>query len=147
MNPAIGRTLLLGVLLGMLSASMADDMPPIDGTWLSGDGDGWIEITRVGDGLSGVIKGSPNAGDERPDRDEKNPDPALRDRPLTGLELFSGFSYAGDGRWTGGRIYDPNSGKTYRSIVTWVDPETLKVRGYIGAPLLGRTETWTRVAD
>ena len=147
MNPAMGKTLVLAGLLGMLSAVASDDMPVIDGTWLSGDGDGWIEIRRVGDGLSGVIKGSPNAADERPDRDEKNPDPALRDRPLKGLELFSGFSYAGDGRWTGGTIYDPNSGKFYRSIVTWVDPDTLKVRGYIGVPMLGRTETWTRVTD
>ena len=147
MNPAIGKTLAVAALLGMLSAAAAEDMPPIDGTWLSGDGDGWIEITRVGGGLSGVIAGSPNAGDDRPDRDEKNPDPALRDRPLTGLELFSGFSYAGDGRWTGGTIYDPNSGKTYRCIVTWVDAQTLKVRGYVGVPMLGRTETWTRVPD
>ena len=147
MNPAIGRTLVIAGLFGMLSAAEADDVPPIDGTWLSGDGDGWIEITRVGDGLSGVIKGSPNAGDGRPDLDEKNPDPALRDRPLTGLELFSGFTYAGDGRWKGGSIYDPNSGKTYRCIVTWVDPDTLKVRGYVGVPMLGRTETWTRIAD
>ena len=147
MNPAIGRTLAMAGLVGLLSVAVADDVPPIDGTWLSGDGDGWIEIARVGDGLSGVITGSPNAGDERPDRDEKNPDPALRDRPLTGLELFSGFSYAGDGRWKGGSIYDPNSGKTYRCIVTWVDANTLKVRGYVGVPMLGRTETWTRVAD
>ena len=85
--------------------------------------------------------------DERPDKDENNPDPALRERPLTGLELFTNFSYDGDGRWSGGTIYDPNSGKTYRCIITWVDADTLKVRGYIGVPMLGRTETWTRVGD
>jgi uncharacterized protein (DUF2147 family) len=147
MNPAIGKTLALAGLLGMLSVGLADGVPPIEGTWLSGDGDGWIEITRVDDGLSGVIKGSPNDDPDRPDRDEKNPDPALRDRPLTGLELFDGFSWDGDDRWTGGTIYDPNSGKTYRCIITWVDQDTLKVRGYIGVPMLGRTETWTRVPD
>lgn len=147
MNPAPGACLVLAGLVGILSANAAQDMPPIEGTWLSGDGDGWIEITLAGGGLSGVIAGSPNADDERPDRDEKNPDPALRDRPLTGLDLFAGFSYAGEGRWTGGTIYDPNSGKTYRCIITWVDENTLKVRGYIGVPMLGRTETWTRVPD
>ena len=147
MNPAIGKALVLVGLLGMLSARAAADMPPVEGIWLSGDGDGWVEITRKGGGLSGVIKGSPNANEERPDRDEKNPEPALRDRPLTGLDLFDGFSYDGDGRWTGGTIYDPNSGKTYRCIITWVDENTLKVRGYIGVPMLGRTETWTRVPD
>lgn len=147
MNPAIGGIVCATLLLGVLSMSKADDVPPIQGTWLSGDGDGWIEITLVGDGLSGVIRGSPNADDDRPDRDEKNPDPALRDRPLIGLELFEGFSYDGNGRWEGGTIYDPNSGKSYRCIITWVNKDTLKVRGYIGVPMLGRTETWKRVPD
>lgn len=146
MNPAIAAVVSAALCLA-LSLATADGLPPIEGTWLSGDGDGWIEVTRKGDGLSGVVKGSPNAAEDRPDKDEKNPDPALRDRPLTGLELFSGFSYDGDGRWTGGTIYDPNSGKTYRCIITWVNRETLKVRGYIGVPMLGRTETWTRVPD
>jgi uncharacterized protein (DUF2147 family) len=147
MNPAIVRIVCATVLLGVLSMSRADDIPPIQGTWLSGDGDGWIEITVRGKGLSGVIKGSPKEEDDRPDKDEKNPDPALRDRPLTGLELFAGFSWDGDGRWEGGTIYDPNSGKTFRCIITWVDTDTLKVRGYIGVPMLGRTETWKRVPD
>jgi uncharacterized protein (DUF2147 family) len=147
MNPAIGRIRSVVLMLLVLGTSVADDMPPIEGTWLSGDGDGWIEIRVDGGGLSGTVKGSPNADDDRPDKDEKNPDPALRNRPLTGLELFAGFSYDGDGRWSGGTIYDPNSGKTYRCIVTWVDGDELKVRGYIGVPMLGRTETWTRVPD
>ena len=147
MNPAIGRILSVIAMLLALATSVADGLPPIEGTWLSGDGDGWIEIRVDGGGLSGTVKGSPNADEDRPDRDEKNPDPSLRDRPLTGLELFTGFSYDGDGRWSGGTIYDPNSGKTYRCIITWVDSGTLKVRGYVGVPMLGRTETWTRVPD
>ncbi len=136
-------------LLTMISLSHADEMPNIHGTWLSGDGsgDGWIDVTVTPAGLSGVIEGSANADEGRPDTDEKNPDPALRNRPLIGLQLFEGFDYAGNGRWTGGTIYDPNSGKTYRCIVTYVDHNTLKVRGYIGVSLLGRTETWTRKQD
>ena len=147
MNPAIAAVLSAGLCLAALSPAAADGLPPIEGTWLSGDGDGWVEITRRGNGLSGVVKGSPNASEDRPDKDEKNPDPALRNRPLIGLELFRDFSYDGNGRWTGGTIYDPNSGKTYRCIITWVDRATLKVRGYIGVPMLGRTETWMRVPD
>ena len=147
MNPAIGKYAASAALLCFLAVSRAADAPAVEGTWLSGDGDGWIEITQTGPGLSGVIRGSPNSDDERPDTDAKNPDPALRSRPLIGLELFEGFSWDGDGRWTGGTIYDPNSGKTYRCIITWVDENTLKVRGYVGLPMLGRTETWTRVPD
>ncbi|MGI9223010.1 MAG: DUF2147 domain-containing protein [Woeseiaceae bacterium] len=150
MNPARLKLLLAVALLAGLTGpadSVSGTVPAIDGTWLSGDGDGWIEISTTRDTLSGIIAGSPNASPERPDTDEKNPDPALRDRPLVGLELFAGFEYDGNGRWSGGTIYDPNSGKTYRCIVTVVDEETLKVRGYVGVPLLGRTEIWKRVKD
>ncbi len=60
-------------------------------------------------------------------------------------ELFSGFRFDGEDRWIDGKIYDPNSGKTYRCIIiTVVDDNTLKLRGHVGVPLLGRTETWTR---
>ena len=147
MIPVKTRGVLAAGLLTMISLSHADDMPNIDGTWLSGDGDGWIDVSVTAAGLSGVIVGSPNADDGRPDTDENNPDPALRNRPLIGLQLFEGFDYAGKGRWSRGTIYDPNSGKTYRCIVTYVDEVTLKVRGYIGVSLLGRTETWTRQLD
>jgi uncharacterized protein (DUF2147 family) len=147
MIPAKTPVVLAAGLLMVMSVSHADDMPKIDGTWLSGDGDGWIDVIATAEGLSGVIEGSPNADEDRPDTDEKNPDPALRNRPLVGLQLFHGFEYEGDGRWTGGTIYDPNSGKTYRCKVTYIDQNTLKVRGYIGVSLLGRTETWTRLQD
>jgi uncharacterized protein (DUF2147 family) len=147
MNPAIGKYAASAALLCLLAVTRAADAPAVEGTWLSGDGDGWIEITQTGSGLSGIIRGSPNSDDDRPDTDAKNPNPALRSRPLIGLELFEGLSWDGDGRWAGGTIYDPNSGKTYRCIITWVDENTLKVRGYVGVPMLGRTETWTRVPD
>ena len=114
------------------------------GTWLTGDGDGWVTITPDGAGLSGVIAGSPNDDPERSKVDDKNPDPELRSRALLGLELFSGFEFDGDDRWINGTIYDPNSGKTYRCIITIRDRDTLRVRGYVGISLLGRTETWTR---
>ena len=141
------KTRIALLLLVLVATAFADDPPDISGRWLSGDGDGWIDITMTGDGLSGVIAGSPNASDDRADTDEKNPDPELRDRVLIGLELFAGFDYKGKGKWKDGTIYDPNSGKTYRCIITRVDADTLKVRGYIGVAMLGRTEKWSRVQD
>jgi len=117
----------------------------IEGRWLSGDGDGWIEIRLIADTLTGVAAGSTTAKKGDPPRlDDKNPDPDLRNRPIEGMTIMSGFQYAGDGRWTGGKIYDPNSGKTYKATVTLVDNDTLKLRGYIGVSLFGRTDTWTR---
>ena len=136
------------VLCAMLPAAGWGEQGDVAGRWLSGDGDGWIEISLVGDSLTGVIAGSPNDEPGDPPRfDDKNPDPALRDRPLDGMAIMSGFEYEGDGRWTGGTIYDPNSGNTYKCTLTQVDRETLKVRGYIGLSLFGRSDNWTRVDD
>ena len=114
--PASAVTAFLSGLFLAMTTAFADDLTAVEGTWLSGDGDGWIEVRVAGDGLSGEILGSPNASEDRPDTDEHNPDPALRDRPLIGLNIFSGFEYAGDRRWKGGTIYDPNSGKTLSLI-------------------------------
>lgn len=129
----------------LLPLSAASTMAGIEGRWLSGDGDGWIEVTIEGDRLVGRIAGSPNdRPGGAPRYDELNPDPALRGRPLKGLTIMSGFRYDKDGRWVDGRIYDPNSGNTYKGTIRQVDANTLKLRGYVGISLFGRTETWTR---
>ncbi len=142
MSPFTRLATLAVTLFPLAAASTVTD---IEGRWLSGDGDGWIEIELVGDSLVGRIAGSPNDQPGDPPRyDNLNPDPALRDRPLKGLTIMSGFKYDADGRWVGGRIYDPNSGKTYRGTIRQIDANTLKLRGYVGVSLFGRTDTWTR---
>ncbi|HVS03730.1 MAG TPA: DUF2147 domain-containing protein, partial [Thermoanaerobaculia bacterium] len=79
-----------------------------------------------------------------PKVDLENPDPKLRERPIVGLRILVGFRYA-DGKWTGGTIYDPANGKTYKAQMTLKGPDTLDVRGYVGITLFGRTTTWKRV--
>jgi len=135
-------SVLLFAMLFVLPAHA--DPAAVAGTWLSGDGDGLIELRLDGNQLSAVILGSPNEDPDRPKTDIENPDPALRSRLLIGLDIFSGFSYDGDGEWSGGFIYDPNSGKTYRGKLKLKDHSTIKLRGYIGISLIGRTDTWTR---
>lgn len=132
------------LLLAFCGAAGANEQI-IEGRWLTGDGDGWIDISISDDGLSGLIAGSPNERPEDATFDIQNKDPALRRRPLLGLDIFAGFRYDGKKRWKGGSIYDPNRGKTYRCVITIVDSDTLKVRGYIGAPILGETQIWKRV--
>jgi uncharacterized protein (DUF2147 family) len=71
-----------------------------------------------------------------------------KDKPLVGMTLIQGVkqSQSDKSLWDGGEILDPNNGKTYKVRLTPVDGgKTLSVRGYIGAPLLGRTQTWIRV--
>jgi uncharacterized protein (DUF2147 family) len=119
------------LLLLALPVPLLADADEIAGTWLSGDGDGLVAI-RLEDGvIRAKILGSPNERSDRAKTDVNNPDPALRGRRLIGLEIFN----------------DPNSGKTYRCKLRLVDPDTLKVRGFIGIALIGRTETWKRQPD
>lgn len=78
--------------------------------------------------------------------DVHNPDPAQRGRSLCGLKIGSGFELVGPDRAQGGKLYDPKSGKTYTGSMTR-EGNHLKLRGYVGIPLFGRTETWTRAPD
>jgi uncharacterized protein (DUF2147 family) len=78
--------------------------------------------------------------------DDENPDKALRNRPIVGLQLLKNFTYnEKNGEWSGGTIYDPDSGKTYNCFMKF-DGNKLKIRGFIGAAWmgLGRTATWTK---
>ena len=71
-----------------------------------------------------------------------------KDKPLVGMTLVKGVKQneSDKAMWDGGEILDPNNGKTYKVRMTPTDGgKTLAVRGYIGAPLLGRTQTWQRV--
>ena len=69
-------------------------------------------------------------------------------KPLLGMTLVKGVRQSDGDKalWDGGEILDPNNGKTYKVRMTPTDAgKTLAVRGYIGAPLLGRTQSWLRV--
>lgn len=77
--------------------------------------------------------------------DTKNPNPDERQKSLLGKKILTGFVYK-EGKYVNGQIYDPNNGKTYQSTM-WLEGKHLKVRGYIGISLLGRTETFEPVAQ
>lgn len=78
--------------------------------------------------------------------DANNPNRALRSRPLCGLQIGSGFHLSGPGQAQGGWLYDPQSGRTYRGLMTR-SGTILHLRGYIGFSIFGRTETWNRAPD
>ena len=75
--------------------------------------------------------------------DEKNPDSDLRARPLCGLNIGTGFRQVDAQHLADGQIYDPESGHTYSSTAA-IDGDEMKLRGFIGISLLGRTEVWHR---
>ena len=77
--------------------------------------------------------------------DGHNPDPALRTRPVCKMDIGTDFKLKDADHGEGGRIYDPASGKTYKSAITSVG-NTLSLRGYIGFKAIGRSETWKRTS-
>ena len=79
--------------------------------------------------------------------DKHNPDPKLRNRPLVGVEFLIGFKYVGNGWFTGGQIYDLDSGSTYSARIQLPDKNTARLRGYIGIPLFGRTEVCSKIHE
>jgi len=81
---------------------------------------------------------------EAPTRvDANNPDAALRTRSLCGLQIGRGFHLVDANHAEDGALYDPKSGKTYSGLME-MDGDRLKLRGYIGIRLFGRTEMWDR---
>jgi uncharacterized protein (DUF2147 family) len=73
-----------------------------------------------------------------------NPEPSRRGRNILGLVILRDLRSDQDGNWSGGRIYDPESGKTYRCEASLDGPDRVRIRGFVGIALLGRTEIWQR---
>ncbi len=67
-----------------------------------------------------------------------------KDKPILGLVIIKGLSKDGN-EWNGGQILDPNKGKLYKCSMSLEGKDVLKVRGYVGISLLGRTQTWKKV--
>ncbi|MDI1261901.1 MAG: DUF2147 domain-containing protein [bacterium] len=131
-------------LLAAPSAHAQNGADP-SGTWLTQAGDARVRVSKCGGGICGVIVGlkdpiDPNTG--KPQVDDKNPNPALKKRPMIGLPLFSGMHATGPGKWTG-QIYNADDGSTYASNVSMARPDTLRVEGCVGALCGG--ENWSRV--
>ncbi len=67
-----------------------------------------------------------------------------RNKPLLGLTIIKGLEKDG-AEYSNGTILDPKSGKQYSCYITLDKPDRLKVRGFLGISLLGRTQYWHRV--
>jgi uncharacterized protein (DUF2147 family) len=139
--------LFLAVFCFTASAQKAD---VVLGTWVNPNGEDHILIYKKGYKYFGKLDWIKYPNDEqgKPKTDKNNPDEALRSRPELGLELLKDFTFDvdndGNSLYSDGTIYDPKNGKTYSCKMTLVG-NRLKIRGYIGISLFGRSETWTRV--
>ncbi len=117
----------------------------IEGLWYNAEKTAKINIFKAKDdkfyGNIVWLKEPNEAG--QPKTDKKNPKEALRKQPLMNLQILKHFKKDGDKTYSDGEIYDPKTGKTYSSKITY-NGNALDVRGFIGISLIGRTTTWER---
>jgi len=142
-RPLLALAAALMLTAGAAPTLAAGEASPI-GVWKTPDDNGQIEIFACGGKLCGRIVTSAQIRANPGLKDSANKDPALRNRPLKGLVLMTGFS-GGPARWTGGAIYRPQDGGTYQGTIDLVDAGTLKLKGCVVAPLC-QTQTWKRAS-
>jgi len=116
-----------------------------NGVWLTKDRDARVAIAPCGSALCGRVVWLKDAIDpttRAPMTDKFNRDPARRNRPLMGVEILSDMKPSGTPSKWSGRIYHPESGKTYSSNMKLISPDALVVEGCVSFYCQG--ETWTR---
>jgi len=118
----------------------------IEGRWLSENKDGEVEMYKEGNKYFGkLVRAKRNK--ETNNLDVHNPDESEHKNSVVGKVIVKDLKKDGD-EWNGGTIYDPKSGKTYKSKAHLEkDGKLLKLRGYIGFSFIGRTSEWTRIED
>lgn len=140
----LSAVLIAGLLCTAVAGPAAAADSPLLGRWRTAAQGGVVEIHACGSALCGRLVDAAPLRRNPDQRDVRNHDPALRDRPLRGLRVLEGFR-GGPTTWTGGPLYDPDSGRRAASgRLVLIDPDHLAVRGCI-APLLCRTQTWVRL--
>ena len=132
---------LAATLAALLLASPALAADPVQGRWITAEKDAVITIAPCGAKLCGRISkflvAPPQGLDQR---DVNNKDASKRSRKLLGMPVLTGFVEDGD-EWRG-TIYDPKSGKTYRSILQRKGSNRLTVKGCLGP--FCQTQTWRK---
>lgn len=124
------------------ASEAASNPKDVFGLWTVRGGTALIQITDCGDGtpcgkLVHVV--APNA---QALLDDQNPDPELATQPLIGSKMLWGFKEKSD-KWSSGKIYDAESGKSYKSKLKRKDAGTLEVKGCVGP--ICQSQIWTEV--
>jgi uncharacterized protein (DUF2147 family) len=134
-------------LMALPVTTRGADGAGIAGLWLVEARDAVIDIQPCGERLCGTVvwlkEPRPNG---RVRLDEKNPDAAQRTRPVCGLRLLYDFKASDANEWNDGHIYSADEGETYSAKMALLDANTLKVRGFVGISLFGKSQVWTRAA-
>ena len=152
------RKLLMAALVAV-SAAVPAHAQSVMGVWLTASGVAKVQIGPCDSPANGPICGTvvglinpkgPNGQVVAPEvaTDFRNPDPNLRSRKVIGMPLIWGFKKTADPKvFEDGHIYNGENGKVYSANISLQPDGTLRLRGYVGSPMFGETQIWTRVSQ
>ena len=123
----------------------ADD---IVGEWVTDSSKSKVKVYESGGKYYGKIVWLKEPIDEetgKPKLNKHHSDPAKQKEPVKGLRILRDLEFDDDCKWDDGYVYDPENGKEYSGHAELINKNKLKLRGYIGISLLGRTTYWRRV--
>ena len=109
----------------------------IMGRWWTQNRDGVVDIEPCPAGLCGFVAGITEF------HADGSPPVDFQGRSRCRLQIIPDGAQEPDGTWDS-HITDPDDGKTYTLTMRLDREGRLRVRGYIGIPLFGRTVFWTR---
>lgn len=140
---AVSGALLTAVAVSADSEKEAKIAAEVEGLWATGGS--LLRVAQQDGTLTMIVVAIEEPFDENgePLKDRENPDKALRDQPILGMDLLSGYKFSGK-RWEG-KIYDPETGSVYSSRMKLKDG-LLEMRGYIGTPFLGKTKKFKPIS-
>ena len=136
--------ILLSVLavLALFVPQTASAADPVEGFWLTQNERAVVNIEACGDSMCGYVYWIIEGGLQY---DENNADEARRNDPICGMQILKGFVKEDVGEWDDGEIYKADDGDVYDANIEILEDGTLKLRGYVGAPIFGKTQIWSRV--
>ncbi|RFS16937.1 DUF2147 domain-containing protein [Emticicia sp. C21] len=132
-------TIILLTVINSFTSPDSNNANDIVGMWLNPEKNTKLQIYKSGDKYMGKIiwLKEPYLADGKTLKKDKS-----GTKTILNLILLSNFVFDSD-EWVDGSIYDPTSGKNYSGKIT-IEGNILKLKGYIGSPLLGKTVNWTK---
>ena len=132
-----------GMFMFPLGRNSVADSSAVAGRWLTESGNLEIDIRPCGERLCGTVA---TVVENRLMNNSQQAMKSADGRSPLGMMILSGFVDTGRGSWKG-KIYNRENGKTYDCLMTLATSDVLEIRGYKFAPIIGKTQVWTRASQ